>query len=328
MDKAIIKKLMEIAGEKAVMDKAADVEPYSHDELSAPKAGIMPDCVVKPRNTSQVSQILALANKERIPVTVRGGATGLCGGCAPVRGGIVLSLERMNRVLEIDKDNKVAVVEAGLTLSDFYKAIEKEGLFFPPHPGDEGAEIGGIIATNAGGSRAVKYGIVRNYVRGLEVVLADGRVISLGGKFSKNSSGYSLLNLMIGSEGTLGIITKATIGLIFPLSKTATLLVPFSDISAAISAVPLILKAGIVPMAVEFMESDMVEYAQKKIEYKFPYKGAAAYLLIILDAHDDNEIDRICQNTADVCLKNNADEAFFADSHGKQKDLLGLPSQL
>jgi glycolate oxidase len=327
MDERILKKLVEIAGEKAVMSEAADIEPYSHDELPAPKSTTASYCVVKPQDTREVSQILAFCNQERIPVATRGGGTGLCGGCAPVKGGVVLSLERMNKVLEIDKDNKVAVVEAGLVLSDFYKAIEKEGLFFPPHPGDEGSQIGGMIATNAGGSRAVKYGIVRNYVRGLEVVLADGRVVSLGGRFSKNSSGYSLFNLLVGSEGTLAVITKATIGLMHAPSKTATLLVPFADVGAAIGAVPVILNAGIVPMAVEFMESDMVEYASEKLGYKFPYKGARAYLLVILDAQDEGEMDRICQRTADICLKNKADDVFIADSPVKQKELLDFRSK-
>jgi glycolate oxidase len=322
MSKTILKKLIEIAGEKSVLIKSQDIEAYSHDELAMPKVKVLPDYVVKPQNAKQVSQILALANKEDIAVTARGGATGLCGGCVPVSGGIVLSLERMNKLLEIDKENKVAIVEAGITLCDFYKAIEREGLFFPPHPGDESSQIGGIIATNAGGSRAVKYGVARNYVRGLEVVLADGRIVQFGGKISKNSSGYSLLNLLIGSEGTLAVITKATIALVPLPIKMATLLVPFSNISAAISAVPKILQSGIVPMAVEFMESDMVDYAKDKLGYKFPYKGAAAYLLIIIDAKDEGEADDICQKLADVCLKNNADDVFIADSSAKQKELL------
>lgn len=321
MNKTIIQKLVQIAGQKAVLTDLSVMPDYSHDESSAATKGLA-QAVVKPQDAVQVSQILALADRAGIPVTARAGATGLCGGCAPVSGGIVLSLERLNKVLEIDQANMLAVVEAGVTLSDFCKKIEPAGLFFPPHPGDEGAQIGGVIATNAGGSRAVKYGIVRNYVRGLEVVLAGGEIISLGGKFAKNSSGYSLLNLFIGSEGTLGIITKAIIALIQKPAFTTTLLVPFSNISDAVSTAPRLLKSGFMPMAVEFMGNDIVEHAQKKLQYKFPCKKAAAYLLIILDGHGKPQLDDICRAISEICLENKAEDVFVADSELRQKELL------
>ncbi len=329
MDKQIIQKLIDIVGEKAVLADKARMLDYSHDELSAKEIArdFLPDLVVKPQDTQQVSKILALANKENIPVTTRGGGTGLCGGSIPVKAGIVLSLERMNKLIEIDKINRVAIVESGMLLGDFSEKIEDAGLFFPPHPGDKNAQIGGVIATNAGGSRAVKYGTIRNYIRGLEVVLADARILNLGGKFAKNSSGYNILNLLIGSEGTLGVITKATIALIFPPNETATLLIPFPDLSGAIRTVPDILHAGLLPIAVEFMEDDIIDYAQRTLEYKFPVKKAAAYLLITFDANSKDELDKICHKAAEISVKNKAEDVFVADLKKRQKELLEFRSK-
>ncbi len=219
-----------------------------------------------------MSEILKLASERMVPVTPRGGATGLCGGCVPTRGGIVLSLERMNKVLEIDAENQMAVVEAGLRLSDLATAVEYAGLYFPPHPGDESAMVGGLIATNAGGSRAVKYGTIRSYVRGLEVVSPTGVVLKLGGKFIKSSTGYSLLHLFVGSEGTLGVITKAVIQLIAKPALTRSLVVPFAELEPAIDTVPLLLKKGIVPMAVEFLEVEPIALAEEYLRLKWPTK--------------------------------------------------------
>ena len=191
-------------------DRAFD---YGHDEFSMKEIAHEPDLVVRPGTTAEVAAVMTIANANRIPVTPRGGATGLCGGCVPVCGGIVLSLERMARVLEVDIDNQMAVTEAGVRLSDFAKAVEDAGLYFPPHPGDESAMMGGLVATNAGGSRAVKYGTIRNYVRGLEMVTPAGDILRLGGKLEKSSTGYNLMHLVIGSEGTLGIVTRVTLHL-------------------------------------------------------------------------------------------------------------------
>ena len=175
----IISKLKEIVGEKNIISEIERMEDYSHDEFALSRIRKMPDVVIKPKNVKETAEILKLANAEKLPVTPRGGGTGLCGGCTPIFGGIVLSLENMNRIIEIDKENLMATVEPGVTLADFYVEVEKAGLFFPPHPGDETATIGGVIATNAGGARAVKYGVFRNFVRGLEVVLPQGDIINL-----------------------------------------------------------------------------------------------------------------------------------------------------
>jgi len=258
----VIRDLEKIAGEKNVICDPEKIIDYGHDEFSLSDIAREPDVVVKPKSTEEVSRICRLANEEKIPVTPRGGATGLCGGCVPSSGGIVLSLERMNRIVEVDRHNQMIVAESGVMLMDFYPRIEEEGLFFPPHPGDETAMIGGIIATNAGGSRAVKYGVVRNYVRGLEVVLPSGGVVNLGGKLMKSSTGYNLLNLMIGSEGTLGIITKATIQLMPSPQMSRSLIIPYDNLEQAIDTVPELMAKKIVPLAVEFIPKEVIQITE------------------------------------------------------------------
>ena len=193
--------LTKIVGNKNILT-GDERENYSRDEAPESKP-VLPEVVVKPEDTASVAKILKLANERNIPVTPRGGGTGLSGGAVPIYGGIVLSLERMNRVLEIDEDNFSATVEAGVTLADFYQAVEEHGLYYPLYPGEKSATIGGNVATNAGGIRAVKYGVTRHFVLGLEAVLPTGETIQTGGKFVKCSSGNDLTQLIIGSEGTL-----------------------------------------------------------------------------------------------------------------------------
>ena len=177
-------------------------EDYAHDELGEARA--FPDVVVEPDSTETISAIMRYAYERSIAVTTRGSGTGLCGGCVPLQGGILLSTARLNRILEIDTDNLMATVEPGVLLMDFQETVEKMGFLYAPDPGEKSATIGGNVATNAGGMRAIKYGVTRDHVTGMEVVLANGEIVQLGGKIAKNSSGYSLLHLMIGSEGTLG----------------------------------------------------------------------------------------------------------------------------
>ena len=301
---------------------------YSHDEFPDTQISQIPLAVVKPVNTHQVSEILKWANKSKVPVTPRGGGTGLCGGCIPAPGGIVLSLEGMNQIIEVDCDNQMAVVEAGLRLMDFYEAVEKENLFFPPHPGDESATIGGVIATNAGGSRAVKYGVVRNFIKGLEVVLPDGEIIQLGGKILKNSTGYSLLHLMIGSEGTLGIVTKAILNLIPPPKTQMTLIAPFYDLENAIQVVPALAKTGILPMAVEFIEVETIQVAEDFLNKKWPCKEGKAHLMIILDGSSDDEVLKIAEEIGKLCGKFGARDVFVADTKKNQREILEIRSNI
>jgi len=320
--------LLNIVGEKNLIMREEQMLDYSHDEFPEAEISQVPLAVVRPKNTQQVSEILKWANKSKIPITPRGGGTGLCGGCIPAPGGIVLSLESMNDIIEIDGDNRMAVVEAGVRLMDFYEAVEKENLFFPPHPGDESATVGGVIATNAGGSRAVKYGVVRDFVKGLEVVLPDGEIVQLGGKVLKNSTGYSLLHLMIGSEGTLGIVTKAVLKLIPPPKTQMTLIAPFFDLEKAIRVVPALAKAGIQPMAVEFIEAETIQVAEDFMKKKWPCREGNAHLMIILDGSGEDEVLKIAGEIGDLCGKFGARDVFVADTKKKQREILEIRSNI
>ena len=301
---------------------------YGHDEFSLREIAHGPDLVVKPGSTEEVAALLRLANAHGIPVTPRGGATGLCGGCVPVRGGIVLSLERMDRVLEVDADNQMAVTQAGVRLSDFTRTVEENGLYFPPHPGDESAMMGGLVATNAGGSRAVKYGTIRNYVRGLELVTPAGDVLRLGGKLEKSSTGYNLMHLVIGSEGTLGVVTELVLHLKARPGILRSLVVPFGELEPALETVPLLMKRGIVPLAVEFLEIEPITLTEEHIHKKWPTKLGKTHLLVILDAPSEEEIDRLSQAVAEVCCEKGAIDVFIADTPSKQDEVLAIRSKI
>ena len=315
-------------GAANVLSDADKIVDYGHDEFSLKEIARQPDLVVRPGTTEEVAAVLRIASAHGIPVTPRGGATGLCGGCVPVCGGIVLSLERMDRVLEIDADNQMAVTEAGVRLSDFTKAVEEGGLYFPPHPGDESAMMGGLVATNAGGSRAVKYGTIRNYVRGLELVTASGEILWLGGKLEKSSTGYNLMHLVIGSEGTLGVVTKVILHLKAKPGIMRSLVVPFEELEPALETVPLIMKRGIVPLAVEFLEIEPIVLTEEHIRKKWPTKLGKTHLLVILDAASDEEMDRLSQAVAEVCCEKGAIDIFIADTPAKQDEVLAIRSKI
>jgi glycolate oxidase len=324
----IVKKLAVIAGEKNLITDREKMLDYSHDEFSLEDIRNFPEVVVKPGDTRQVSEIMKLCAGENIPLTPRGAGTGLCGGCVPRFGGIVMSFERMNRIIEIDEENLLATAEAGASLRDFYEAVEKKGLFFPPHPGDESATIAGMIATNAGGARAVKYGVIRNFVRGIEVVMPDGEIVEAGGKFLKNSSGYSLLHLLVGSEGTLGIITRAIIALQAPPAAMYTLVVPYHELGDAIRTVPRIIRGKILPMAVEFIEKKPIEVSEDFLDRKWPCKEGAAHLMIIIDGASEDEVMKTAEAIGEICLENNAIDVFIADSKAKQQNVLDIRSHI
>jgi glycolate oxidase len=306
-------------------DKTVD---YGHDEFSLKEIAREPDLVVKPKTTAEVAEVLRIADACGVPVTPRGGATGLCGGCVPLHGGVVLSLERMDRVLEVDADNQMAVTEAGVRLSDFARAVEEGGLYFPPHPGDESAMMGGLVATNAGGSRAVKYGTIRNYVRGLEVVTPTGDVLQLGGKLEKSSTGYNLMHLFIGSEGTLGVVTKVILHLNTKPGIMRSLVVPFAELEPALETVPLIMKRGVVPLAIEFLEIEPITLTEEHIRKKWPTKLGTTHLLVILDAPSEAEMDRLSEAVAAVCCEKGAIDVFIADTPSKQDEVLAIRSKI
>lgn len=262
---------------------------YAYDEtppLIAPKPANK-FVVVKPKNANEVSEILKFASEKRIPVFTRGGGTGLSGGAVPTVEGIVLSTERMTEI-EVDRENRIADCGAGVTLKQLDDTVFKHGLSFPPLPGAETATVGGMIATNAGGVRALKYGTMRNYVLALEVVLTDGRILEVGGKTIKNSSGYSLLHLFVGSEGTLGIITRAKIRLFPQLRDMTVLAVPFSTMEDAMDCVVEI-SAKMLPLALEFMEKKAVEVGEKVSGEKWVSRDGEAHLLMIFESFDEAE---------------------------------------
>jgi len=235
-------------------------------------------------------------------------------------------MDHFNRVLEVDKENLMVTAQAGVRLCDLYKIIEKDGLFFPPHPGEETAMIGGVIATNAGGSRTVKYGTMRSFLRAVEVVLPQGEILTLGGKLVKNSTGFNLLHLMVGSEGLLGVFTQATIALLPTPRQTMTLIVPYPSIAQAIRTVPEIIRRDLQPLAVEFMESDSVALTEKQLHRTWPVKGAQAYLMIMMEVSGME--DPKLAEMAETCEKHGAGDIFIAETAEKQRDVLDFRSQM
>jgi glycolate oxidase len=311
VDAKVVEKLRQIVGADDVLVDPHDMEPYAHDEVVGLRAD--PEVVVRATSAEQVSQIFQLAQRERIPVTPRGAGMGLSGGAVPVCGGIILSLERMDRILEIDKENLMATVEPGVITGDLHQAVEAEGLFYPPDPASlDSCSIGGNIAEGAGGPRAVKYGVTKDYVCGLEAVLPSGQVITCGGKLVKNVTGYNLIQLLIGSEGTLAVVTKIVLRLL-PLPKLRVdLLVPFNDFQAAANTVSDIIAQRIIPTTIEFMERDSVLACERYLGKETPYHEAAAHLLIQLDGNHREAIDADYDQVADICLKNGALDVLVA----------------
>lgn len=318
-----------VIGERWVITQRDFIESYLRDETPEPIRPKPADILilVKPSSTSEVSSILKIANEMKVPVFPVGGRTGLVGGSIPTKPGIILSLERMNKI-EVDRENLMAITEAGATLGDLIKAAEDAGLFFPPHPGDEGAQIGGLIATNAGGARAIKYGVIRNYVKGLEVVLPTGDILSLGGKLLKNNTGYDLMQIIIGSEGTLCVITKAVIRL-FPKSKyMVTLIVPFNSRSDAMRTVPQILRSGVIPLAIEYVQLKEITKAAEHLNDNWPVQRGFAQLIIILDGVSQEEVLLACEEISKICESNNAIDTMIAEAPEEQNRILRIRSNI
>lgn len=293
---------------------------YDHDEMTE-YGHFMPEAVLQALSTEDVSRVLQYCNEHLIPVTPRGAGTGLCGGCVAIHGGVVLSTEKMKKVLEVDTRNMTATVEPGVLLMEFPKALEGTGLFYPPDPGEKTATMGGNAMTNAGGMRAVRYGVTRDYVLGMEVVLADGAVIQLGGKTVKTSSGYSLIDLMIGSEGTLGFLTKLTVKLVPEPKVNLSLLMPFDDLDACIGAVPQVLSCGCDPTAVEFMEREVISCAETYLGKQFPDMSANAYLLVRLDGPSAGALQPAVDTLTDLALSIGAKDVLLADTDERKESI-------
>ena len=286
---------------------------YTHDE-SLGAHGDTPLAVVCPTDVEQVRRALSWATEHRVPVIARGSGTGLSGACKPRANGIVISFERMKRILEIDTDNHVAVVEAGVTLEELDGAIADRGLVYPVFPGESGATLGGNIATNAGGMRAVKYGVTRHHVLGLTAVLATGEVVAAGGKFVKTSTGYDLTQLIIGSEGTLALVTQATLRLVPRLDHRATLLAPFPTLALAVGAVPALV-VGVGPMLVEYIDRMTMTAitAQSGISLRIADEiraNAEAYLLVMVEGRTAARVEEDTELAGGILGEHGAADVF------------------
>ncbi len=315
--KDIVARLQDIAGTKNIIfDAQEKLEPYSHDEIYEKGYTSMPEVVVKPASAAEISRILQLANQEMIPVTPRGGGSGLSGGAVPIFGGILLSLERMNKILEIDPQNMVAVVEPGVITKEIGRALRQEGLFYAGYPLSlENCFIGGNVAENAGGARAIKYGVTNRYILGLEMVLPTGEITTFGGKCLKDVTGYDLLHLLIGSEGTLGVFTKIFLR-VLPLPRaSASLFIPFPDLQTAVETAPrVMIETGLVPAAIELMDQKSIEMSARLLQKKVPYQNeAGSFLLIEVDGSDE-QVEKEYNAIADCCLKYGALEVFVANT--------------
>jgi glycolate oxidase len=320
VNQEIIDSLIDIVGTYGVVVDRQKIEQYSHDETSVEEYAHMPEIVVFPTSAQQIAQIMKLATAFHIPITPRGAGSGLSGGAIPLYGGIVLSVEKMNKVLEIDKENLTVTCEAGIITNDLNEQLKREGLFFAGYPMSlETCFLGGNIAENAGGGRAVKYGVTGRYVLALQVVTPQGEILELGGKVTKDVSGYDLKQLYIGSEGTLGIITQATIKLLGLPVATSDLLVTFNTAQEAIDVVSIIMRAGIIPTSIEFMDQQSIIMSCDYLNESLPYQDVGAMLLIELDGSDEAIVERELIQVGQLCKSNGAKEVYIAEDYSTQE---------
>lgn len=318
----LISKLKEVSDHILTGD---DINPdFSRDEM--PIYGThMPDLVVQPRSTEEVAAVMKICYENTIPVTPRGAGTGLAGGAVPLLGGVLLDMSKMNRILNYNLENFVVNIESGVLLNDLAADCLTKGMMYLPDPGEKFACVGGNVATNAGGMRAVKYGSTRDYVRAMTVVLPTGEITHLGATVSKTSSGYSLLNLMIGSEGTLGIITELTLKIIPSPKASASLIVPFEDLKTALETVLKLKMSSLNPQAIEFMEREIVLASERHTGRSvFPQEmggqPVGAYLLITLDSDSEDQLYTLLEQAAELVLDAEAMDVLVADSPAKMRD--------
>lgn len=323
----IIKKLTSIVGEENIFQDEERLAEYGHDKTE--DLLFLPDVVVKPKNTNEVSEVLKVCNHHRLPITPRGGGTGLAGGALPVHKGVILSMERFNKILDIDELNLQATVEPGVITEVFQNAVIERGLFYPPDPSSKGScFLGGNLANNSGGPKAVKYGVTRDYVINMEVVLPTGEIIWTGANVMKNSTGYNLTQLLCGSEGTLGVITKIVFKLRGYPKKNVLMLIPFSTNEEACKAIASIFVEGITPSGVEFFEREAgiktIEYCEEvlgsPITTQLP-DNMEAYLLCELDGNDEEVLMKDAERVMAVVEKFDIGEVLFADTALQKNEL-------
>jgi glycolate oxidase len=318
----VVQKIRGIVGAENALDSNLDRFGYYYDASFVPLfPALLPDLVVRPLTTEEVAAVMKIANEYEIPVTARGAGSGRTGGSIPLKGGITLSLDRMNKVIELDEENMMITVEAGVRTGDIYNLCAKKGLFYPPDPASfKFTTIGGNVAEDAGGMRAVKYGVTHNYVMGLEVVLADGRVIHTGGKSIKNVTGYNLTQLMVGSEGTLGIVTQVTLRLLSMPKLRTTLRLMFPSLDDACATIHKMLQSGVVPASAELMDRTCLEAITRHRQLNFP-ENAMACVVTEVDGNEDYEIKKQSDQIAAIANEFHAVEVLAAKSAEEADEL-------
>jgi glycolate oxidase len=317
--------LKNIVGEQYVFADEETLRNYGHDETE--QLLFPPEVVIKPRTTEEISKIMCLCNEHKIPVTPRGGGTGLSGGAIPHLGGVLLSMERLNSIVNIDERNLQVTTEPGVITEVLQNAVKEKGLFYPPDPSSRGScFIGGNIAENSGGPKAVKYGVVKDYVLNLEVVLPTGDIIWTGANVLKNSTGYNLTQLMVGSEGTLGIVTKIVLKLIPLPAYDLLMLVPFKSLEKASEAVSAIFRAGFTPSALELVEIDAIQITAKMLDnYIVPISDdIEAHLIIEVDGNDVDVLMKDMEAISELLMQYDAGDILFADDAQQKNELWKL----
>ena len=321
----IINGFKKIIGEQFVLVNKEQMDKYARDETE--ELYFMPDIVLKPRTTEEISAIMKICNDKRIPVTPRGAGTGLSGGALAHLGGVVLSTERMNTILKIDEQNLQVITEPGVITEVLQDAVKEKGLFYPPDPSSRGScFIGGNIAENSGGPKAVKYGVVRDYVLNLEMVLPNGEIIWTGANVLKNSTGYNLTQLVVGSEGTLGIVTKIVLKLIPHPKYDLLMLVPFKSLEKAGAAVSAIFRGGITPSAMELVEINALQIVSKMVDSSVVKvtDDIEAHLLIEVDGNDMEVLMKEMEIIAEILNEFDPGEIYFADDAQQKAELWKL----
>jgi glycolate oxidase len=327
----VVRELKKICGPRGVLTGGSkSLHIYSHDQVAGKTYARAPEVVVKPSTNEEIVSIIKLANRHRIPVTPRGAGSGLSGGAVPIYGGICLSVERMNRILEIDRENLMAVVEPGVVTNKLDAALREYGLFFAGYPmSEEFCFIAGNVAENAGGGKAIKYGVTGKYITGLELVTPLGDLLQLGGKRFKDVTGYDLVSLMIGSEGTLGVFTKIFVRLLPRPLHRITLLALFEDMETAIALVPIIMTQGrLIPTSIEFMDQLCLHATCKQLKETIAYEPAGALLLFEVDGKDENQVRRDATTIQQLCEEHLAQKVYVAETEEESERFWRIRKQV
>ena len=333
MKQEFIDALIGICGKDYVYSSKEDVSGYLYDETEEfvrPKA--CEDClVVRPGTYEEVSKILQWANETKTPIIPRGGGTGACGAAIPTIPSVIMSMERFKDIVEVDETNMMITCQTGVTLAKLNEYLNDNvhALYFPCHPGDEGAQVGGMCIENAGGVRAVKHGIMRSYVKGMKVCLPNGEIVQFGGKLVKNNMGYDLLHLLVGSEGTLAVVLEATLKLYPRLDYTGALVCSFKDTESAVKSVGEVQKAGIIPLAVEYMDRDIAVETAKRISKTWPMsdEGCVDLIYMVEEATED-ALYETAGTIAEICENNGAVGSVIAENEKEQRNILEIRSDI